>query len=1395
MEDDDEFGDLYTDVLRPFASSSSSAPQTHQSSPAPPPLLRSIDLNRQENHQTPPFGPSYSKSVVPVQLANQTPPIQPPRESVPAGSSGFVLNLAARNDGEGSRVKGVKDFASVDVELPNRALEDRNFGVESGIVGALEKDVNLMDKDVKFDVEEENVGVEDDVGMEPVIPGLSPGGGISIHERGGNFENVEGFRTNDAARDRGDGGDDWDSDSEDELQIVLNDNDRGPISMERGGLGGDDEDDEDDRPLVILGDNDQNQGMEEQEWGEDAVPVADGERKEMGEAAKSSGGMVVAPKLGYSNFGYRPFHSQYKYVRPGAAPFPGIPASGPGVTPNQARPPVMGPVGGRGRGDWRPAGAKDPASMQKGFHSGFGMPGWGNNMGGRGFGGGLEFTLPSHKTIFEVDIDGFEEKPWKSNGVDISDFFNFGLNEDSWKGYCKQLEQLRLEATMQSKIRVYESGRTEQGYDPDLPPELAAAAGIHDISNGHTLGKSEALQNDLGKGAARLRPPLPTGRAIQVEGGYGERLPSIDTRPPRIRDSDAIIEIVLQDSLEDNSSTGNCTPDQQNDLPGKDFKEVHEAEDDNAQIQSDTEYPDNFSEPYNNELQGKAGRRKTSMNSASDNNIHEDVSLPFASEGPMLDPASRGHAPTYSAQNLGTNEERQPPGRTRNKSPHSPRQNSRVSKSFDSQEGSVGSLNGKRSPQVSSPVMVEVAQECSAEDKDAEHDELIEADRNTGIDQENVNFISTSTTSKNDRDDEVMENNEKLGPIVEPFMHKEDDDEDSKAASSENRKTRSGSSRDYQKWQDGVEEEVFQNRRSSSMGSVKKYHDENEQNFRRRDNEDKQDERNRMEVKGRKDAYAYRDWDPSLAHQHHLKPDGFDRRKERSNAEATWQRRDDDPYYRKARTEETRKREHDDETGSRHRGKIREMERGDKDDRHLTKKLDNGSYRAHYDKSVSSRHRERDDSLKNRYENVDSYYNKKRKDDEHLRRDHMDKDDILHGKRESKSHRKRERDEVFEPQKRDDLLRVRDNVGDHHSVGHKEEWLQRERGDRQRDKEDWHRLKQPREENLSKRDRDEGRSSVRGGHGAEEKAWGSHVRVKDDNKVSEKEYPVKDVVRHSEQNKRRDRIEEESSRRGREDAYSRRNLPSTEDRRSRLEKSTSERHAVNAFDNQRTYDKRQKESKMKNREVDGSDYNALGPSKKTQENQNNHRSQMALKGSDDHGELEHSVHHHGSRKHTDNASSGDEQQDSRRGRSKLERWTSHKEREFNMNSKSSSALLSKEIENNNGGSSEGSKHPDDSLKGAEAGDNYHLAEKKDSGDLDSKGCASDTKVLEDRHMDTVEKLKKRSERFKLPMPSEKEALVIKKMENEALPSSKSDAPADSEIKPERPARKRRWIGS
>lgn len=48
-----------------------------------------------------------------------------------------------------------------------------------------------------------------------------------------------------------------------------------------------------------------------------------------------------------------------------------------------------------------------------------------------------------------------------------------------------------------------------QEYDPDLPPELAAASGIHDVpvENANSV-KSDVGQSDAMKGSGRVRPPL-----------------------------------------------------------------------------------------------------------------------------------------------------------------------------------------------------------------------------------------------------------------------------------------------------------------------------------------------------------------------------------------------------------------------------------------------------------------------------------------------------------------------------------------------------------------------------------------------------------------------------------------------------------------------------------------------------------------------------------------------------------------------------------------------------------------------------------------------------------------------------------------------------------------------
>jgi pre-mRNA 3'-end-processing factor FIP1 len=54
----------------------------------------------------------------------------------------------------------------------------------------------------------------------------------------------------------------------------------------------------------------------------------------------------------------------------------------------------------------------------------------------------LRFT--HHRTAFDVDIETLESHPWRKKNANLSDYFNFGFDEDSWKVYCEK--QLRIRA-------------------------------------------------------------------------------------------------------------------------------------------------------------------------------------------------------------------------------------------------------------------------------------------------------------------------------------------------------------------------------------------------------------------------------------------------------------------------------------------------------------------------------------------------------------------------------------------------------------------------------------------------------------------------------------------------------------------------------------------------------------------------------------------------------------------------------------------------------------------------------------------------------------------------------------------------------------------------------------
>lgn len=48
--------------------------------------------------------------------------------------------------------------------------------------------------------------------------------------------------------------------------------------------------------------------------------------------------------------------------------------------------------------------------------------------------------VPAH----EFSIDSLDEKPWRKPGADITDYFNYGFNEDTWRAYCERQKQMRL---------------------------------------------------------------------------------------------------------------------------------------------------------------------------------------------------------------------------------------------------------------------------------------------------------------------------------------------------------------------------------------------------------------------------------------------------------------------------------------------------------------------------------------------------------------------------------------------------------------------------------------------------------------------------------------------------------------------------------------------------------------------------------------------------------------------------------------------------------------------------------------------------------------------------------------------------------------------------------------
>ncbi|KAF9764910.1 Pre-mRNA polyadenylation factor fip1 [Nosema granulosis] len=72
------------------------------------------------------------------------------------------------------------------------------------------------------------------------------------------------------------------------------------------------------------------------------------------------------------------------------------------------------------------------------------------------------------QNIFEFDLNSLDEKPWNKPGADVTDYFNYGFNETTWKEYCNMQWNRSNHNQKNNKYKRRDDFDTKHGrYDND----------------------------------------------------------------------------------------------------------------------------------------------------------------------------------------------------------------------------------------------------------------------------------------------------------------------------------------------------------------------------------------------------------------------------------------------------------------------------------------------------------------------------------------------------------------------------------------------------------------------------------------------------------------------------------------------------------------------------------------------------------------------------------------------------------------------------------------------------------------------------------------------------------------------------------------------------------------
>lgn len=161
-----------------------------------------------------------------------------------------------------------------------------------------------------------------------------------------------------------------------------------------------------------------------------------------------------------------------------------------------------------------------------------------------------------HSVYDENMVD--DDKPWLRPGADISDYFNYGFDEDTWKMYCERQRMIRagLDPKTGKGVLPRKDDRRRRddfhdrdrefrdrrdGYDRDRrhhnnnqPQSIGTLDPAQDLAKQAADQAMRAMQAMASAGATGAMPPMPAGMMPPMPGGMPGLPPAPHTLPGAI---------------------------------------------------------------------------------------------------------------------------------------------------------------------------------------------------------------------------------------------------------------------------------------------------------------------------------------------------------------------------------------------------------------------------------------------------------------------------------------------------------------------------------------------------------------------------------------------------------------------------------------------------------------------------------------------------------------------------------------------------------------------------------------------------------------------------------------------------------------------------------------------